>query len=212
VTHFLSAILLAAGLSQRMGEDKLLLEYKGKSLLQHALDLLEEIPAAEKIVVTSDARSEKVQIPQGVRLLINAHPEKGQCESIRIGVEGVLNSQGEQSNTAAPDTPPTSILFLTADQPKLKPSDLRPFLEASKENPDKIIYPLIDNQPNSPTIFPSRFFNDLMKLATHSAPKARQNGGKAIRDSNPEHCLPIIPQNPQNFIDIDTTEDYDALI
>jgi len=186
----ISAVLLAAGLSFRMGEDKLLLEYQGKSLLQHAIDVMTVLPVYERILISTDARIMQLGLPPGIRSYLNPYPEDGQSGSIRLGIEAATG---------------THYLFLAADQPKLKPGDLVPLLEAIVKYPDKIIYPTVESKPNSPTVFPAKFKKELLELSGDV-------GGRAIRNAYPETCYPIEPECPMNFIDIDTMEDYAKLL
>jgi molybdenum cofactor cytidylyltransferase len=192
-----SAILLAAGLSVRMGRDKLLLDYCGTSILQHSVDLLSELPVYERILVTTDARSANIALSPGVRVFINSQPENGLSSSINIGVEKATG---------------THYMFLTADQPKLTKADILPLMEAAQNNPDKIIYPVIDSIPRSPTIFPGSFREQLLKLYNYSQAQQNDIGGRSIRDANKQLNLAIETENPTNFIDIDTAEDYSILI
>jgi len=186
----ISAVLLAAGLSKRMGEDKLLLNYLGNPMLQQSVNLLSELPVFERILVTSDARIKQIVLPPGIRFYSKPSPESGQSSSIRVGIDA---SSG------------THYLFISADQPKLSLTDLLPLIESATENPDKIIFPTIDSQPNSPTLFPAKFRTELLNLSGDS-------GGRTIRDANPELCLSIEPEYPDNFIDIDSEEDFIELI
>jgi len=184
-----SAVLLAAGLSKRMGTDKLLLEFNGKSFLRHSVDLLYGLPVFQRIIVTSAARSDQIDILPDKGLFINSGPEEGLAGSVRIGVEAATG---------------THFLFLTADQPKLTPGDILPLLEAAGSYPDKIIHPVIDSKPSSPTLFPERFRMQLLSLSG-------DNGGRSVRDGNKKHCLAIEPEFPGNFKDIDVVEDYNDL-
>jgi len=184
-----SAILLAAGLSRRMGCDKLLLEYRDKTLLQCSIELLSSLPVFERIIVISDTGSKTITLPSGIKLLINHTPENGISGSIGTGVEAATG---------------THYFFLTADQPLLTVADLIPLLEASDANPDKIVFPVIDSKPCSPTIFPGRFRTELLNLSGDT-------GGRAIRDANTVAWHAVVPERPDNFIDIDSAEDYQAL-
>jgi len=185
----ISAILLAAGLSQRMGCDKLLLEYRGKTFLQRSVELLSSLPVFERIIVISNTRSKIITLPSGIQLIINSIPENGISGSISTGVEAAKG---------------THYFFLTADQPLLTVADLRPLLEASEANPDKIVFPIIDNKPCSPTMFPGRFRTELLALSGDT-------GGRAIRDADLGACHAVEPERPENFFDIDSAEDYQAL-
>ena len=141
-----TAILLAAGTSFRMGKDKLLLDYNGKAILQHVVDLLGQLPVYECILITTESRSEHIKLPHNVRVVTNPNPKDGQSSSIRLGIEAATG---------------THYLFLVADQPRLTKEDILPLLEAASTNPDKIIFPNTTEPspcvPTSPTIFPERF-------------------------------------------------------
>jgi len=181
----ISAVLLAAGLSRRMGRDKLLLEYNGTSFLQRAVDLLAGLPVYERIVVTVDNKQDNVTYLPGMKVKINKNPENGLSGSVRIGVEAATGSH---------------YIFLNGDQPKLTLHDLLPLLGAAEENPEKIIFPVIDSKPVTPTLFPGNFRNELLNLKGDT-------GGREVRDKHKENCFTITPENPENFKDIDTEED-----
>jgi len=182
-----SAILLAAGLSRRMGgRDKLLLLYRGKTLLQLAVGLLDSMPVFEKILVTTAERMEKVAIPATVRGVINPNPEEGQSGSIRLGLE---LATGEW------------YLFMAADQPGLTTDCLLRILDIARENPDKIVYPSISGMPTMPCLFPARFKEALMRLSGDT-------GGRAVREAYPGDCLTFEAENPESYLDIDSEEDW----
>jgi molybdenum cofactor cytidylyltransferase len=192
----ISVILLAAGLSQRMGQDKLLLDYRGKTLLQRAVDLMDCLPVFDKILVTTSARLSKLALPPGInnpshtiQVLVNTNPEAGQSGSLRLGV-----------SAAAGD----AYLFMAADQPKLTPNALRVLLNLAKQNPGKIIYPQIGKNPCMPALFPACFREELLRLTGDT-------GGRVLRQAHPEACLSFEPENPQEYMDIDSEEDYKLL-
>jgi len=186
-----SAILLASGLSKRMvGTDKLFLPYKGKTLLQHAIDLLNSLSFYEKILVTTSERLKNVDLPQQIQVITNQNPEIGQSESLRLGVEAAT---GEY------------YLFLTADQPRLAPENLYPILESARANNNKIIFPTINGKPSTPVLFPAFFRSDLLNLTGDV-------GGRAVRDAHPEACLPLEIGSPEDFYDIDLEEDWKRML
>jgi len=185
----ISAVLLAAGLSERMGRDKLLLEYRGETLLQHSANLLSQLPVFERIIITTEARAESLTLTSEIKVIYNPQPEKGQSGSVRLGIQAATG---------------THYLFLNADQPKLTPADIISLLSTVKTNPDRIVYPVIYSKPNSPAIFPESFRAELLKLTG-------DNGGRVIRDAHPELCLAVAPECPANFNDINNEEEYRGL-
>ena len=186
----ISAILLAAGQSARMGGcDKLLLDYKGKILLQRAVDLLDALPCREKIFVTTPEKLAAVNLPERVLVVINLNPQNGQSESVRLGVNAASGS---------------SYLFLNADQPRLTLSGLVKLFKLAEENSDKIIYPAVNKKPTTPVLFPARFRNDLLALRGDT-------GGRGLRSAFYTDCLSFEADNPDDFTDIDCMEDYRKL-
>ncbi|MCL2856976.1 MAG: nucleotidyltransferase family protein [Oscillospiraceae bacterium] len=186
----ISAILLAAGLSRRMGSrDKLLLEYKGMALIEHAINLLDSLPCREKILVTSPRHLEGISLPAGIATVLNQNPQAGQSESLRLGL-GAATGQW--------------YLFLNADQPRLELAALLPFFELSRTNQGKIIYPTVEGNPCSPTLFPASFREELLAQTGDA-------GGRAVRAAHPQVCLAFETDIPEDFADIDGPQDYSKL-
>ena len=192
----ISAVLLAAGLSLRMGEDKLMLRYRDKTFLQRAIDLIAELPVFERILVISAqrldfARSIGMEIPSNFRIVINNKPEKGQGESVRLGIEATHEG--------------SHLFFFPADQPLLTAIDIARYFELLENHPDRIIYPIIDDKPSSPTLFPPRFRRELLLLKGDS-------GGSIVRNANTEFCHLFSPENPKHFADFDRMEELNDLL
>jgi molybdenum cofactor cytidylyltransferase len=109
----LAAIVLAAGLSTRMGgPNKLLADYRGKPLVRHALDLAASIDLAQRIVVTGrDADDVSRVVPEGFEIVFNSGFIQGMGTSIAVGaaalrpeIDGVLIFLGDM-----PDVPTTDV-------------------------------------------------------------------------------------------------------
>ena len=186
----ISAILMAAGLSQRMGKDKLMLPYRGKSMLQNAADLLSVLPVSEKILVTTRKRLEILKLPHGVRAVINHEPEAGQSGSIRLGVSAAGGNW---------------YMFLAADQPGLNPADLQQLIDCVKYHDNGIIYPVVNGNPSTPSLFSARFRAELLSLTGDT-------GGRTVRAGHPEACVAITPACEENFFDIDSDDDYQNMV
>lgn len=172
------------------GQDKLMLIYRGKTLLLRAVELLDSFDFHKKIIVTTEERLERVTLPDSVRAVINRNPEAGQSGSLRLGLEA---ANGEW------------YLFLTADQPKLTPECLRPLFDLAAANTGGIIYPSVNGKPCSPVLFHACFRAELSRLTGDS-------GGRAVRAAHPERCLTFETDMPDCFDDIDNENDYKKLI
>jgi molybdenum cofactor cytidylyltransferase len=91
-----SVIILASGLSERMGEPKALLKWdNSKTFLEKIIN--EYIMAGcSRIVCMVNIKTEpfcrNLKIPKNVKFVINPHPEWGRFYSIRTGSQEVLDS------------------------------------------------------------------------------------------------------------------------
>ena len=86
---FLSAIILAAGSSTRMGRPKQLLPLAGRPLLQHVVDAA-AASCLDEIIVVLGHRADEVRAaltcPERVRVVVNPDYAAGQSTSLRAGV------------------------------------------------------------------------------------------------------------------------------
>lgn len=89
-----AGLILAAGGSQRLGEPKQLLAFRGKSLISHAVDQL-SIGGMQKIVIVLGAYGEQIEASLAaknchhVEWVFNDHWEKGQSNSLALGLRHV---------------------------------------------------------------------------------------------------------------------------
>ena len=180
-----SAILLAAGLSLRMGgQDKLLLEYRGSTLLARSVALMDSLPVCEKILVTTPERLKRLELPNSIQAVINPHPETGQSGSMRLGLEA---ASGEY------------YFFMAADQPLLEAGDIKPVLDAAENG--KIAYPTVNGSPCTPVLFSSVFRGELLA-------QSGDCGGRLVREAHPQSCRAVEAGRPERFVDIDSIEDF----
>lgn len=183
----INAILMASGLSKRMGENKLMLEFKGKKIYEHTLDLLEEVGFDEVIVATSyeeileDARS------RGFVAICNTDNEIGKSSSIKLGVRETDED--------------TNMMFFVADQPLLRKETCEKLIESFKEN-NLMTYPVVGMRRGAPVIFPASYRDKLLSLEA-------DQGGMIFAKDGKTNKVPI--ENEYELLDIDTIEAYENL-
>ncbi len=187
-------VILAAGESARMGEAKQLLDFHGKTLLQHAIDTALAIPDA-RIAVVLGARADRIrnQCDRSPVLVVeNPDWKTGMGSSVSSGLRGVLD-----------DTPEIDgIIFLTCDQPHLTPSILTKLISARMDSACTIAAAEYDDSLGVPALFDKSLFPEL--LALDGASGARQ----VIRKHRDQAvAVPF----PKGSIDIDTPSDYARL-
>jgi molybdenum cofactor cytidylyltransferase len=102
-----AGIILAAGESSRMGRDKALLSWHGKTFLQAHIELL--YPQTELVIVVAGknhAALAPTVYATGAFLIENPQPELGQFSSLQVGLREVLNRGRDAAIIGLVDRPP----------------------------------------------------------------------------------------------------------
>lgn len=188
-------IILAAGASARMGQPKQLLTYNEKSLLQNACEAALH-SNADHVVVVLGAQAEllsPVVEPLKLQVTINSDWQEGMSASIRCGLSAM---QAAVSALGA-------VGLILSDQPFLRSKHLNTLFEKYRLNEAEIIASAYADALGTPVLFAKKYFPDLGKLRG-------QEGAKKLlqRYSNSISSVPF----PEGAVDIDTPEDYAALL
>jgi molybdenum cofactor cytidylyltransferase len=92
-----SVLVLAAGFSERMGQEKFALEFQpGVTFLEHIVNQYHRFGCL-KIVVVVNSRGQKLigesslQLPDEIMIVVNSHPERGRFSSIKTGLQHLIN-------------------------------------------------------------------------------------------------------------------------
>ena len=104
-------IILAAGSSTRLGKPKQLLEYRGKTLLGHAVNEAINAQADAVIVIlgkNADLLGKEVN-QEKVHVVINKDWEEGMASSVRLGLDTLLKSKAYID----------AVIFMVCDQPHI---------------------------------------------------------------------------------------------
>jgi molybdenum cofactor cytidylyltransferase len=102
-----AGVILAAGESSRMGRDKALLPWKGRTFVEGLLDLLRH--QSELVIVVAGNNFPDLEPPvysSGGFLVRNPTPELGQFSSVKVGLREVLNRGRDAALRALVDRPP----------------------------------------------------------------------------------------------------------
>lgn len=185
-----TAIVLAAGLSRRMGPiNKLLIPMNGQTMIRRSVEAYQSVCDTPLTVVTGyqPTEIETALRDLDIRFIFNPDFRAGQNTSVAAGL-------------AAADAAANTLIGL-GDQPFLTPDDLLWLLnQHGKTRTPKITVPVLDGARGNPLIIPLALRANLLA--------DRQNPGchKFTRD-NPD-LLHLVPtSNTAFFHDIDTPED-----
>lgn len=114
-----TGIILAAGRGSRMGQPKQLLLLGGRPLLQHVVAAAAEALADVVLVLGNQAEAvlAALELPPGVRVVVNADHADGQARSLRCGLDHVP----EAARAAA---------IILGDQPEVRADAIRAVVAA----------------------------------------------------------------------------------
>ncbi|GHT52269.1 molybdenum cofactor cytidylyltransferase [Spirochaetia bacterium] len=178
------AILMASGFSRRFGEaNKLLVPFRGKPLVRYTLELAAGSGLFHRVFfITADTNAAAQAGDLPVTHIHNDHPDLGQRESIRLGVDA---SDAEY------------YMFFPCDQPFLDQALLA--LLIGRRSEGRIVEPVFQGKPSSPTLFASAFREELLNLGPGEH-------GRDIKMRRRELVIGVEIAGPSLLADIDTPE------
>lgn len=185
----ISAILLAAGESRRMGEFKQLLMVAGKTFIEHCVDTLLASSADEVIVVTGHRESDlrqKLQSRQ-VRFAYNPDYKEGMSTSIKRGVEAASESD--------------AVLITLVDQPLIDVDTIDQLIEVYSKDRPLIVVPRYDGRNGHPIIMDMKLREEILSMDT-------AQGLKPVREAHAEEVIYVEVASESVLIDFDLPEDY----
>lgn len=190
MTHIL---YLAAGASCRFGADKLLTNYQGRPLFAHGLTTAATVcqtrSDAAVTVVTNTPAIAALARTLGAAVVPSLQSDQGQSYSIRAGLDAV-------GPLAAEDF----LLFLVADQPRLRTETLTRFLDLAKPGVWAATAACGDRVGN-PGLFCAALAPALYRLEG-------DRGGRKVLNTAPEKVLRV-PCLPEELQDIDRPADLE---
>jgi molybdenum cofactor cytidylyltransferase len=156
ISENIGIIILAAGKSARLGTAKQLLNYRGKNLLQHSIDVALSSLAEQVLVVLG---SEKEIIEQELdqsKIEVIANPlwENGMASSINYGLKGLKKILPKAD----------AAIFMVCDQPFVDANLLNKLIEKHIETQKYIIASKYAETLGTPTLFHKSFFGELSSL------------------------------------------------
>lgn len=189
----IAGVILAAGMSKRMGSAKQLLKLNGRYLLQWVVEAAVESDLRKIYLVLGHQHErilykihELVKIPK-IEILYNSNFEQGMSTSVKCGLCAA------QSNY-------DGVMFLLGDQPFISPKMINHLLNKYSQSDKQICVPVFRGRRGNPTIFGPSFFEQLQSTTGDM-------GGRRIILDQPEKVLYVAIDEAKTFFDIDSPED-----
>ena len=191
----ITAIILAAGLSRRMGQqNKLLLPVNGVPMVRLMVGVYSAVTTRPVLVVTGHEAKEIEAALDGTcaEFVFNPDYAEGQATSVACGLRAAAHG--------------IPLLVGLGDQPLLTADDLRALLAAHEgADPTRISIPVRDQQRGNPIVIPEA-------LRTALLADRRSPGCKKFTRAHPEHVQFHKLAAAGFYTDVDTLQAYDAVL
>ncbi len=184
----ISAILLAAGESKRMGKPKQLMPLGRTSILAQTIDNYLNSEVNEVIVVLGHRAEEakRIMAARPVKLAINPNYQQGMSTSIIAGLNMV-------------DSRARAVVIALGDQPFIDSQTLNRLIDEFYNHDKGIVIPVYRGRRGHPVIFAIRYKDELFRLKGDI-------GGREIIDRYPDDVLEVAVNCEGIYIDIDTNK------
>lgn len=184
------AIVLAAGESKRMGSPKMLLPYRGATIIETVIQNIAS-SSVEKILIVLGSDKDailKLISEYPVMHCYNADYKTGMLSSVKCGFSHL------------PDDYLAALVF-PGDQPMIDAQVINIVINAWQETGKGIIIPTYRGKRGHPLLIDRKYTNEIMTLD-------ESEGLRVLAQKNPEDVKEIETDNPLILKDIDTVEDY----
>jgi molybdenum cofactor cytidylyltransferase len=188
----ISGIILASGLSKRMGADKLLFNIGGVPVIERVIAAASKSKLGEIILVCSRESTACIGRRYGVKIVSNNAPHLGQSHSIRLGVENSCQSTD-------------GFMFLVGDQPFINESIINELIESFTPEKCSAVVPLYNGTRGNPVIFATHNRDKLLSLSGDS-------GGRVLLEELKGRVVTVGFADEKSGLDIDTQEEYEEVI
>ena len=188
----LSAILLAAGESKRMGEPKQLMPLGSSTVVEQAIDNLLNSAVNEVIVVLGYRAEEitKTIAAKPVKIIVNPNYRQGMSTSIIAGLNLVYHQA-------------QAVMLALGDQPLVDSQTINRLIEEFYNHDKGIAVPTYQGRRGHPIIFAIKYKPKLLELEGDI-------GGREIIKQHPDDILEVAVDSESVITDIDTRADYQS--
>ena len=197
----ISAIILAAGESTRMGQPKMLLPWGNVSILEHVIAVFSKAGIENILVVVGAARvqMEKIINQCKVRSVYNKDYANGEMlSSLQCGLRALALTPPPLSRG---ETGVVATLIGLGDQPQVEERSVRLICEMYQQTKSTLIVPSFQMRRGHPWLIARPLWTELLEMKPPESPRDFLK-----RQSRKIQHVEV--NTPSIFADVDTPEDY----
>jgi molybdenum cofactor cytidylyltransferase len=185
-----SAIVLSAGKSERMGRPKALLPFRGRTFLENILDAISESGIQHTVVVVGHHRDEIEQsVTSPMRIVFNPDYELGMITSMQAAIRAM-------------PTETSGALLCLVDHPVVDPQTIKSLI--AHLEPNRIVVPVFAGRRGHPVLFASSVLQEILALGP-------SQGANIVVRKDPQRVVEVSVRSAGILVDVDTPEDFQRL-
>lgn len=183
-----AGIVLAAGMSTRMGQLKQLLPFGGQPAIRWIVDVLEK--KLEHIVVVLGHRADDIMptlVGSRAHCIINSTYRLGMLSSVQSGLQALNDTE--------------DYMIFLGDQPRLDQGVIEQILVASEQTDHGIFIPTYNEKRGHPILIRNRYRSKILALPL-------EMGLNSVTGGHPEDTCEVAVTKAGILDDMDTPADY----
>lgn len=190
----IAAVVLAAGMSSRMGRPKQILPLEGVPMLERVLEILRKTSIGKVVVVLgANAAEVKKHVKFDEELVVvNRRFAEGMSSSLRLGLRHV----GKEAK---------AIIVVLGDQPFVLPLTLNKLVAAYENSRARIVVPTYKGARGNPVLFDKRVFPQIAAIRGDT-------GAKSVVRKNVADVLEVEVSDSGVLVDVDTPSDLNRIM
>lgn len=186
------AVVLAAGLSTRMGQPKMVLPWGKVTIIEKVVITLREAGIETIVVITGGAHQEVLKALNGLNVTIIFNPQYYNGEmlnSLQVGLQSL---------------PPNvrGALIVLGDQPFMQKETIEKVVQAFLKTDSPLVIPSFQMRRGHPWLIARQLWEEVLEIAP-------PNTLRSFLQAHQEKILYVVVDTPTIFWDIDTPEDYE---
>ena len=150
----IAGLVLAAGESTRMGQDKALLLYRGRTFLETIVSTLNE-GGIERVAVVLGHHAQEIRravVLRGAEIVVNPHYQLGQTSSLKVGLAALDGPEVE------------GVLICLVDHPGVSSETIRAMAESFQPPFPFVVIPIFRGRRGHPVLISRQLFPELLSL------------------------------------------------
>jgi molybdenum cofactor cytidylyltransferase len=191
----IAGIILAAGESARMGQDKALLPWGTTTFLGHLLDSLRGSRVGlVRVVLGANAPAVRKEIEFGIaEMVVNPHWAQGQLSSLIRALDSLPQDMVE------------AAVVCLVDHPSIPSRVIDSLIENFENSGKLIVAPTYQGRRGHPVLFSARLFGEL-----RAAPP--EVGARHVVRQHPDDILEVATEEEGVVLNINDRESYEKIL